>query len=48
MSNVQYCGIQKRYTPCVTSKLLQATLSTVFLLAVVIVPTIAAISFFIN
>jgi hypothetical protein len=48
MNDFQYCGIQKRYDPCVTNKFLQVALSGVFVLAVVVVPAVAAIKFFLS
>lgn len=48
MNDFQYCGIPKRHDPCVTNKFLQAALSAVFVIAVVVVPTIAAIKFFLS
>lgn len=48
MNDFQYCGIPKRYDPCVTNKFLQTALSAVFVLAVVVVPAIATIKFFLS
>ncbi len=48
MNDLQYCGIQKRYDPCVTNKFLQTAFAVVFVIAVVVVPAIATTKFFLN